>query len=85
MGGADGTFACKSQECLWQDWYILFKDLFLSPQCCLGYCGIELAKNHISLNMGSFIPISVTYLQRHIHGESTRLTMPEDHRDPAKA
>ncbi len=23
MGGADRTFACKSQECLWQDWYIL--------------------------------------------------------------
>ncbi len=22
-GGADRTFACKSQECLWQDWYIL--------------------------------------------------------------
>ncbi len=21
-GGADRTFACKSQECLWQDWYI---------------------------------------------------------------
>ncbi len=23
IGGADRTFACKSQECLWQDWYIL--------------------------------------------------------------
>ncbi len=22
MGGADRTFACKSQESLWQDWYI---------------------------------------------------------------
>ena len=22
MGGAKKTFACKSQECLWQDWYI---------------------------------------------------------------
>ena len=22
MGGAEKTFACKSQECLWQDWYI---------------------------------------------------------------
>ncbi len=22
IGGADRTFACKSQECLWQDWYI---------------------------------------------------------------
>ncbi len=22
IGGADGTFACKSQECLWQDWCI---------------------------------------------------------------
>ena len=24
IGGADRTFACKSQECLWQDWYICF-------------------------------------------------------------
>ena len=24
MGGAYRTFACKSQECLWKDWYILF-------------------------------------------------------------
>ncbi len=23
IGGAEKTFACKSQECLWQDWYIL--------------------------------------------------------------
>ncbi len=23
IGGADRTFACKSQECLWQDLYIL--------------------------------------------------------------
>ncbi len=23
IGGAKKTFACKSQECLWQDWYIL--------------------------------------------------------------
>ena len=23
MGGADRTFAYKSKECLWQDWYIL--------------------------------------------------------------
>ncbi len=22
--GEATTFACKSQECLWQDWYILF-------------------------------------------------------------
>ena len=22
IGGADRTFTCKSQECLWQDWYI---------------------------------------------------------------
>ncbi len=22
IGGADRTFACKSQECLWHDWYI---------------------------------------------------------------
>ncbi len=22
IGGAERTFACKSQECLWQDWYI---------------------------------------------------------------
>ena len=22
-GGTERTFACKSQECLWQDWYIL--------------------------------------------------------------
>ncbi len=22
IGGADRTFPCKSQECLWQDWYI---------------------------------------------------------------
>ncbi len=22
IGGVDRTFACKSQECLWQDWYI---------------------------------------------------------------
>ena len=22
IGGADRIFACKSQECLWQDWYI---------------------------------------------------------------
>ncbi len=22
IGGADRTFACKSQVCLWQDWYI---------------------------------------------------------------
>ncbi len=22
IGGAARTFACKSQECLWQDWYI---------------------------------------------------------------
>ena len=22
MGGANRTFACKSQECLWQNWYI---------------------------------------------------------------
>ncbi len=22
IGGAGRTFACKSQECLWQDWYI---------------------------------------------------------------
>ena len=21
IGGADRTFACKSQECIWQDWY----------------------------------------------------------------
>ncbi len=28
IGGADRTFACKSQECLWQDWYILI--LFLT-------------------------------------------------------
>ncbi len=26
IGGADRTFACKSQECLWQDWYIWFWD-----------------------------------------------------------
>ncbi len=25
IGGADRTFACKSQECLWQDWYIYNK------------------------------------------------------------
>ncbi len=24
IGGADRTFARKSQECLWQDWYISF-------------------------------------------------------------
>ncbi len=24
IGGAQRTFACKSQECLWQDWYIFF-------------------------------------------------------------
>ncbi len=36
LGGADRTFACKSQECLWQDWYIsnellyYFKTNFLS-------------------------------------------------------
>ncbi len=23
IGGVDRTFACKSQKCLWQDWYIL--------------------------------------------------------------
>ncbi len=22
IGGVDRTFACKSRECLWQDWYI---------------------------------------------------------------
>ena len=25
IGGADRTFACKSQECLWKDWYIYYK------------------------------------------------------------
>ena len=25
VGGADTTFACKSQEWLWQDWYIYLK------------------------------------------------------------
>ncbi len=29
IGGADRTFACKSQECLWQDWYI---SVFKIPQ-----------------------------------------------------
>ncbi len=28
IGGADRTFACKSQECLWQDWYILHNHFF---------------------------------------------------------
>ncbi len=28
-GGTDRTFACKSQECLWQDWYIFFYILHL--------------------------------------------------------
>ncbi len=34
MGGAERTFACKSQECLWQDWYICIliclTDLFIT-------------------------------------------------------
>ncbi len=32
IGGADRTFACKSQECLWQDWYIfnVKNNIFLS-------------------------------------------------------
>ncbi len=29
IGGADRTFACKSQECLWQDWYIYIHALYL--------------------------------------------------------
>ncbi len=33
MGGAT-TFACKSQECLWQDWYIF-------PLACLGAIKID--------------------------------------------
>ena len=31
IGGADRTFACKSQECLWQDWYIWFNIWSLKP------------------------------------------------------
>ncbi len=28
IGGAERTFACKIQECLWQDWYISCWTLF---------------------------------------------------------
>ena len=27
LGGAEKTFACKSQECPWQDWYIFSSEL----------------------------------------------------------
>ncbi len=33
IGGADRTFACKSQECLWQDWYI----------CSFNFIGIKIS------------------------------------------
>ncbi len=32
IGGADRTFAYKSQECLWKDWYILH-EIFYEISC----------------------------------------------------
>ncbi len=46
IGGADRTFACKSQECLWQDWYIfIYNYNFWRLQICwphftYSYCNI---------------------------------------------
>ncbi len=30
LGGAEKTFACKSQECIWQDWYIFFIKIYIT-------------------------------------------------------
>ncbi len=49
IGGADRTFACKSQECLWQDWYILTEIwhkirslLFRKVIFCCGFSPVQI-------------------------------------------